>query len=125
MWSYKSSFKKNWDMFIVFLAIYNSLMIPFDQAFKPPFLSYIGFIIFDNIVDLLFVFDVILMFFTSVLTDSGSESYDSEDVSKMYMSAVRFKVDIISLLGSDVLSGIHRYFSLFGMFKLLRVFRLS
>jgi len=65
--SYKSKFKKVWDLTVVFLAIYNSLTIPFDQAFKPPILKTMAFTILNTIIDIVFLTDVILMFFTSVL----------------------------------------------------------
>jgi len=41
------------------------------------------------------------------------------------MGQFRFYVDIISILGSNAFSSIHRYFSLFGLFKMLRVLRIG
>jgi len=41
------------------------------------------------------------------------------------MTQTRFMVDIFSLLGADVFKGVWTYMSLFGMFKLLRVFRIT
>jgi len=74
--SYKSNFKKKWDLFVLFFAIFNSLTIPFEQAFRPEFTDEVWYRILNNIIDLMFVIDVIMMFFTSFLSKVGKESFD-------------------------------------------------
>lgn len=31
--------KNNWDLFVIFLALYNAVMIPFEFAFSPDYLE--------------------------------------------------------------------------------------
>ena len=65
------------------------------------------------------------MFITSFLTSKGHETFDQEEISAHYRSQYRFWIDCISLLGSDVFSGISSNMSVFGMFKCMRVFRMG
>ena len=49
--SYKNQTKINWDIFILLLAFQNSLLIPVEMAFDPPFTKDATFIFFNNIID--------------------------------------------------------------------------
>ena len=71
MFSYKSPFKKAWDVFVIGLAIYNSLLIPFDLAFKSEFARTPIFETLDGFVDLCFLVDIIFTFMTSFLNKHG------------------------------------------------------
>lgn len=102
MFSYKSHTKRRWDIFVLFLAVYNSVMIPYIQAYKPEVVEDIGFNVFDNFVDACFFVDIVLMFFTSVMNKKGFESFDAEEIAEEYIKVVRFKVDCISLLGAGI-----------------------
>ena len=65
------------------------------------------------------------MFCTSIINKKGFESYDHYEISDSYTNTARFGVDCISLLGSGVFASIHPYLSLFGIFKIMRVFRMK
>lgn len=41
------------------------------------------------------------------------------------LTQFRFYIDLFALLGSDPMTKIHRFFQVFGLFKILRVFRIS
>jgi hypothetical protein len=69
--SYKSGTKDLWDKFILILAIQNSFIIPIDLAFKPEFTKIPWFKLFDALVDILFVIDMVLMFLTTYLDSKG------------------------------------------------------
>ena len=112
-------------MAVLALAIFNSLAIPFEQAFNPEFIHSTAYARINDCVDFIFVLDVILMFFTSVINKNGKESYIQSEISEKYMSQNRFKVDIISILGSGVFQSLWKYASLFGLFKMMRVFRIG
>ena len=75
--SYKTPFKQYWDLIILLLAVYNSIMIPVEQCYKPKFLQSAGFSALNLLIDFIFLVDIILMFFTSVINFRGRESYDS------------------------------------------------
>ena len=73
-----------WDVFVLILAVYNSLMIPFDQAFKPEFNHHMYMVVLEYIVDFVFLIDIFVMFITSYLTNKGQETFDQSEISNNY-----------------------------------------
>jgi hypothetical protein len=108
--SYKNKNKKIWDMFVLMLAMYNSMMIPMDQAFSPEFKFYQTSIIMDGMIDFVFLIDIILMFSTSYLDPKGAEVFESNRIAGSYISELRFKIDALSMLGSGAFTWIHPIF---------------
>ena len=51
-----------WDLFIIVLAIWNCLFIPFEVAFRPEKTTTIEFA--DRVIDVLFFIDIIINFMT-------------------------------------------------------------
>lgn len=124
--SYRSFNKKVWDIGVLVLAVINGLLVPYEQSYRPEFVESPWFKILDLVIDLVFVADIILMFFTSILVvKTGQESFDQRVIAKAYVGTTRFVTDILSILGSQVFTMIHHYFGLFGLFKILRVFRVG
>lgn len=98
--SFKSTYKVVWDYLVLILAIYNSLMIPFEQAFpndytKSTFSEYL-----DMAIDIVFVIDIGLMFFTTRLNKKGKEVRVVHEIAKLYTSTRRFYFDSLSILGT-------------------------
>ena len=58
--------------------------------------------IFGEFIDYVFFLDIILMFFTSYLSNDGTEVKDSLRIGIMYTSTTRFYTDILSILGTDL-----------------------
>ena len=85
MISFKSVSKDRWDKIILILAIQNSFIIPIDLAFGPEFTNGFKFQVFDGIVDILFLVDMILMFMTSYQDSRGKEIKDSHTIAANYM----------------------------------------
>jgi len=123
--SYRSELKKKWDIAIIFLAIFNSFEIPVQQSFNPLFFQGFFFLVGDTIIDLCFVADITVMFFTSTLDKRGRESKNSELIAHSYTRTLRFYLDLLSVLGAGVFENVNRFFKYFGLFKLTRVFRIS
>ena len=68
------------------MAIFNSIMIPFEQAFRPAFTYHVAYARFNDLVDLAFVVDVVLMFFTSVIDSrTGKETFKPDKIAEKYM----------------------------------------
>lgn len=107
------------------LAIYNSLAIPHEQAFKEIYFKSFFSVALNHFIDMCFALDIILTFNTSVLTKKGVESFDSKVISDSYVGTSRFFIDVLSLLGAEILSGISYYMSLLGILKIARVFRIT
>ena len=80
--SFKTKMKKRWDVMIMVLAIYNSFIIPYDIVFKPYFRDYWSFIGINYFIDIIFIFDLIVGFFTSFINNKGIESFDSAEIAK-------------------------------------------
>lgn len=73
------------------------------------------------IFDLLFVMDIVLMFFTSTITKKGQETYDSITIRNQYLQSRRFILDLLSCFGIQFFVQIHRTLQFFGFFKMTRV----
>ena len=56
--------KERWDILMIICAICNSFFIPLELHFNfnNLFSSY-GYLVADNLIDLLFLIDIIIMFF--------------------------------------------------------------
>ena len=108
--SYKNPLKEQWDLFVLILAIQNSVMIPFDMAFNPGFTDSLAYKIFDNTVDAIFLIDIILMFMTSFMNKQGVESFDSTDIAVKYVKSIRFLTDFFAILGTDVFTNVNASF---------------
>mgnify|MGYP002629862122 CR=1 FL=1 len=123
--SFRDPRKESWDKFILILAIQNSFIIPIDLCFQPEFTHARPFVLFDTIVDVIFMFDMLLMFVTSYLDRQGNEVKDTSLIASKYVWSFRFLCDFFAVLGTGFLTQFIHSFRLFGIFKLNRVFRLS
>lgn len=74
---------------------------------------------------MVFVIDIVLMFMTSVISNKGKETYDQSVIFNQYTSRFRFYADMLSLLGAGIFQSISSIFTFFGLFKIMRVFRLG
>lgn len=63
--SYQNPMRKYWDRFILVLAIINSLFVPIQLSFSPPEFSTASYQVFDSFVDIFFLGDVVLKFYTT------------------------------------------------------------
>jgi hypothetical protein len=80
-----SNFKFYWDMFIILLAIYNAFSIPFYLAFSPPFSTSLAREISDDMIDILFLCDILIHFRTSYYhPDTGEEIFNPKMIAKHY-----------------------------------------
>lgn len=123
--SFRSKAKRYWDLFVLILALYNSIMIPLDQAFYPWWRTNAASVGIDVGIDLVFMIDISLMFLTSYIDLKGNEIVESGLIAVNYMQQLRFKIDALALFGSFIFTSIHPFFNIFGMFKVMRVFRIS
>jgi hypothetical protein len=69
--------KFRWDIVVLVLSIYNAIIIPFYQAFENEELKEGINVLLNIVVDFVFLADIILGFFTSVVTSREGESYNS------------------------------------------------
>ena len=90
-----------WDFFIILLAIYNSLALPMEIAFKPPWLMTSVNYTLNTIIDCLFAIDIIIIFRTTyVCPSTGAEIIEGKQIAKNYLSG-RFIIDLLSTIPFD------------------------
>lgn len=66
-----SKFRLYWDGLITFLAIVNLFIIPLEVAWIPKYSETLSYIVFDYIVDILFLIDIVLNFRTTIMDKYG------------------------------------------------------
>lgn len=122
--SHKNVFKEVWDVFIIVLAIYNSMVIPLEMSFDLPIFQSLSYQIVDNLLDLIFLADIILTFFTSYISKKGKEIKDQRLIAMNYIPTTRFLYDLLSLLGANVFELINSNFKFLQFCKLFKIARI-
>lgn len=77
------------------------------------------------IIDIFFILDIVLSFFTTYRDKHGKEIYSRKKIAKHYISHPRFLFDMLAVVGSSFLSQLSKYLKWFGVFKLVRITRVS
>lgn len=96
--------KTIWDLFIIIVAIYNCFSIPLKIAFDPPTLQSAAFETADNIIDFLFVLDIMVAFRTTYYDmETGDEIFDPKKTGPAYIRD-RFLIDFISTVPVDTMA---------------------
>lgn len=120
MISYSSDTRLYWDCWIIILAIWNSLYIPYDIAFSPSISDNWLMIFFNALIDFNFFIDIILTFRTTYYDSDGEEVFDWKKIAKKYLLG-RFFIDLISTIPLDSMGNL----PVLQTFQLLKLFRLS
>jgi competence protein ComGF len=127
---HNSHFRLRWDLFIMLLAIYNCISIPFNAAFAPE--ANVYYDIFDICTDFLFFLDIIINFRTSyVHFKTGLEIYDAKSIARNYFFSSRFWIDLLASIPLEriyILINSNSNTStlqLLGLLKLVRLLRLG
>lgn len=78
-----------------------------------------------NCIDLMFLIDFMIMFFTSFRNKQGLEVFDLRHIAINYIKSFRFLIDFFSQLGGNQVSKYVNKTRAFGLLKMLRIFRLG
>ena len=89
-----SLFKTIWDWIILILTLYTAVVAPFVVSFK---FTSTDLVIFNIIVDTVFVCDVMLNFKTTYSSKDGEIVFDSKMIVKNYVKSW-FAVDFVAAL---------------------------
>ena len=129
-----------WDLFVLVLALYNSVMTPFQFSFdfvmnkveqkQSPFFE------IELTIDFIYIFDILVNFLTSFIDDfTGDEIFGPKLIAKYYLAG-DFVIDFLStfwFVEFSILCGVEtavgpvnwqKFILLFQIFKLLKVLRL-
>ena len=132
----------NWDLLIIFLAVYNCIMIPLNLTFTHGQDSHIGVTLLERTIDVFFIVDIVLNFRTTYVSPTKNlEITNSKRIAKNYVNSIRFPIDVLASIPFEVFaaeaaksqkknspdSDQDSGFSLhiFGVLKLIRLFRLG
>ena len=88
-----------WDLYVMLLAVWNCVSIPFEVAFdpeEPPL-----YVILNNICDISFVIDIILYFRTTFLNQFETEITDQCAIIKHYIKGGQFFIDLCASVPFD------------------------
>lgn len=130
LFRYNDTWRANWDLFIMGLAIWNCFVIPIEVAFEPSFLNNFIFTVINSLIDFLFLIDIFVVFRTSYVESyTGEEILYSCAIAKNYLFG-RFWIDLLAtipfdLIGLLILGGNNKELQIFGILKLVRIARLS
>jgi hypothetical protein len=103
------------------MVLYQSFIIPLEFGFsmRPHSESIL------NCIDLMFLIDFMIMFFTSFRNKQGLEVFDLRHIAINYIKSFRFLIDFFSQLGGNQVSKYVNKTRAFGLLKMLRIFRLG
>jgi len=85
-WRVHDTMKIRWDLFIIFLAIWNSIQIPYSIAFSPDQEQSVLNTVTNLIVDSFFITDVLINFRSSYMEqETGQEIFSNKRVWMHYI----------------------------------------
>ena len=103
MWRHNNKLRMNWDLFIILLALYNCILIPFNVAFPSAIEQSVGQVLLDRTIDILFGLDLILNFRTTYINPKTNlEVFDQVRIAKNYFYSSRFWVDLLASIPFEV-----------------------
>lgn len=130
LFRYNDGWRVYWDLFIMFLAIWNCFIIPVEVAFTPSAFDNPTFIVINSLINLFFAIDIFVVFRTSYVDPyTGIEVFDGKRIAIRYISG-RFWIDLLATIPFDTI-GLMIFgdstagLQLFGVLKLIRIARLS
>lgn len=95
-----SEWRVRWDLFVMLLATWNCFAIPLEIGIDPDTSRGILWVLFNYLIDFIFVFDIILAFRTSYLY-KGEEITSVKKITIHYLTG-RFMIDVLSILPFDL-----------------------
>ena len=112
------------------LATWNTFTIPIEVSYEPDLFEHRFFFWANNIIDALFLVDILVNFrYAYVHPKTSEEIRDGKRITIHYLKT-RFFIDLLATIPFDTIAGFmfdtdSIYFKLFGILKLVRVLRLA
>lgn len=128
------TFRLRWDFLSILLIAYNAFVVPYEVAFYSGKDSYASGLerywssIFDRLVDLFFIVDIIVNFFTAVELPN-KQYYDLKSITLYYLRTW-FLIDCVAafpfnlIFTSSALYRTNQLSKVFKLFRLIRLFRM-
>ncbi|WP_287274949.1 MULTISPECIES: cyclic nucleotide-gated ion channel [unclassified Okeania] len=117
-----SKFIRSWQVLIVFITIYNALIVPFRIAFKNKFDSF--WVILDIIGDVILILDICIRFHIGYF-EYGEYIQDKKNIAQRYRNRL-FSRHLVASIPGDLIARIFAPKSLFiiALLRFPRLFRL-
>ncbi|CDW81634.1 UNKNOWN [Stylonychia lemnae] len=121
---YSDPYRIKWDIFVIYLAFWNCFVIPVDIAFITE--ETIFLTVIDQIINAIFLIDIIIIFRTTYYNKRGEEVFDQKAIALEYIKSGRFFFDFLACVPFDrFIYTQGDALKAFGVFKLIRISRLS
>jgi len=127
-----SSWHIRWDLLIIFLALYNTVSIPFFVSFGEDNVPTV-ITLFEWVIDGLFVLDILINFRSTFVNHNGEEIFNPKTIAKHYGFSLSFLIDLLAvvpfelipaLVGLDLSNKNLRLLQILKMVRLLRLRRI-
>ena len=93
---YHNPYRIKWDLFVIILAVYNSIFLPLEIAFRPSFLKHQNLVNINHVIDAIFGIDIIISYRTTYVNpQTGDEQLNSSKIALNYFFG-RFWLDLFS-----------------------------
>ena len=90
---HNDNYRMKWDMFVMLLALWNCISIPFDVSFEPEMSA--TYAAFEQFIDICFGLDIIIAFRTTFIDEkTGFEVSEGNKIAWNYVISGRFFVDL-------------------------------
>jgi hypothetical protein len=129
VFGHDTKLRLRWDLFIILLALWNCIYIPFDAAFGVK--ESVAIIVVDRIIDVFFFMDILFNFFTTFINPLNKLLVtDLKKIALHYILGPRFIVDVLATIPFDYLIPKSNKPSklntkVLGLMKMIRLLRLG
>ena len=94
--SVDSKWKQMWDIWCMLLVLYVALVVPYRLSLDLD--DNKGLVVFNIIMDLCFLLDIVLTFFTSYYDDNAGRTISTNrEIAMKYLTSFFFYIDVISI----------------------------
>jgi hypothetical protein len=130
---FENPWRSRWDVAIMVLSIINGIEVPVDIGFHPPIFESSSVNFMNYLIDIIFIIDLLLNFFTSYKNiNTGEEIFEPKVIACKYVSSFQFYLDLVSALSIDNIivflkndANLGEKFKPLQLFKFFRLLRLS
>lgn len=97
-------FKTGWDLFMTFILIFSSFVIPYRVAFKDEVDDTRAWVIINSLIDTSFGFDIIVVFNTAFYDENFKIVENRKEIAIKYMKGWFF-IDLFAIIPFDLILG--------------------
>ena len=115
--------KQLWDLLILVMAIFNSFAVPLEYVVTE-LLENQNYAMLDLIINILFIFDIVIGFRTTYFDAFGMEVRDPKQLAKNYLAGM-FVVDFMSSIPYRYAKMIIPFLGSISFLKILKIARIS